>query len=82
MKGSVVTYVMDEQGMDNVSLVSSAHLQWSAFSRAITYPQGVLLKMQSRAYMSLPDKSLIEGSSADVRQLLAEHIKDCVAANI
>jgi hypothetical protein len=78
MKSSVVTYRLDEQGMDQISPVSNSHLQWPAFSRVILYPQGVLLKMQSNAYMWLPDKSLTEGSPEDVRRLLADHVKDRV----
>jgi hypothetical protein len=62
VKGSVLNYSMDEEGFDLVTPVSNAHLQWTAFSRAINYPQGVLVKMRTNAYIWLPDKSLAEGS--------------------
>ena len=77
-KGSVVTYLMDARGLDNVTRINNSHLQWAVFSRAIAYPQGVLLKMQTNAYVWLPDNSLIEGSAGDVRQLVADHIQNRV----
>jgi len=77
MKGSLVTYSMGELGVDSVTPVSNAHLQWAAFSSVIIYADGVLLKMQMRAYMWLPDVSLTEGSPQETRQLVANHVKDC-----
>jgi hypothetical protein len=77
MKGSIVTYSMDELGVDSVTPVSNAHLQWAALSSAIIYAAGVLLKTQTRTYMWLPDVSLTQGLPEEVRQLVANHVKDC-----
>jgi hypothetical protein len=77
MKGSVVTYSMRELGVDSVTPVSNAHLQWAAFSLAIIYADGVLLKIQSRTYLWLPDVSLTEGSPEEARQFVRNHVKDC-----
>jgi hypothetical protein len=70
MNGAVVTYSMSEAGLDIVTPVNRSHLEWSAFSGAIDYPQGVLLKIGTRAYMWLPDRALVEGAPADFRQLV------------
>ena len=76
MKGSRVTVSMDETGVDSVTPVSNAHLQWAGVSAAIIYAGGVLLRMQTRTYLWLPDVALIQGSPGDVRGLLADHVKD------
>ena len=80
LKGSQISFSMNEQGLDTVGPNSNAHVEWPGFSRVIIYANGVLLKMQSRALIWLPDQSLTAGTPADVRQLLANHIKDCVPA--
>jgi hypothetical protein len=76
MKGSRVTVSMDETGVDTVTPVSNAHLRWAGVSAAIIYAGGVLLRMQTRTYLWLPDVALIQGSPGDVRGLLADHVKD------
>jgi hypothetical protein len=76
MKGSIVTVSMDETGVDSVTPVSNAHLQWAGVPSAIIYAEGVLLRMQTRTYLWLPDVSLIQGSPGDVRGLLANQVKD------
>jgi hypothetical protein len=75
LKGSMVTMSLDEQGATLVTNVSTASLKWAAFSRAILYGDGVLLKLQTRAYVWLPDSSLVEGSPKQVRELIAEFIR-------
>jgi hypothetical protein len=67
---------MDETGVDSVTPVSNAHLQWAGVPSAIIYAEGVLLRMQTRTYLWLPDVSLIQGSPGDVRGLLANQVKD------
>ena len=77
IKGSTVTFSVDEQGVTTVGPNSNSHMQWSGLPSAIFYPQGVLLKLQSRFYMWLPDKSLVEGSPADARALVRQSVKGC-----
>jgi hypothetical protein len=77
MKGSTTTFSMDEQGLSVVGPNSAAEIRWPAVVRAITYPQGVVLRMQSGGFMWLPDQSLTEGSPEDLRQLLSKQVKDC-----
>jgi hypothetical protein len=74
-KGSVSTYSLDDQGIDISGAFGTSHLKWEAMLQPAVYPDGVLIKF-SRVGMSwLPDSALIEGSPADVRQLLAVHVK-------
>lgn len=51
-------------------------MKWSGVLRAIFYPHGVLLELSPRIYSWLPDRSLTEGSPAQVRQLLADRLKE------
>ena len=76
LNGTTPAISMDESGVDLVTPVSNAHLEWPAFSRAIVCPEGVLLKLKTRSYVWLPDNSLTHGSPQDVRQLLAENVKE------
>jgi hypothetical protein len=77
IKGSTVTFSVDEQGVNTVGPNSNSHIQWPGLPSAIFYSQGVLLKLQSRFYMWLPDKSLVEGSPADARALVRQNVKGC-----
>jgi hypothetical protein len=72
----VVTQATDENGIDSVSSMGTSHVHWSAFPRALVYKQGVLLKLQTRNYIWLPDESPTEGSPEDVRQLVSKHVKE------
>jgi hypothetical protein len=40
------------------------------------YPDGVVIKFSRFAMVGRPDQALIDGSPADVRQLLSENVKD------
>jgi hypothetical protein len=76
LNGTTPAISMGESGVDLVTPVSNAHLECPAFSRAIVRPEGVLLKLKTRSYVWLPDNSLTHGSPQDVRQLLAENVKE------
>jgi hypothetical protein len=73
-KGSTTVVSMNEQGVDIDGALGNSHLKWPAILQPAIYPQGVLIKFSRLSTLWLPDQSLVEGSSADVRQLLAEHI--------
>ena len=76
LRGTVVTQSADDNGIDSVSSLGNSHVHWTAFSRAVIYTQGVLLKLPTRNYIWLPDASLTEGSPEEVRQLVTAHVKD------
>lgn len=78
-KGSTTVVSMNDQGVDIDGAHGNAHLKWLAMLRPTIYPQGVLIKFSRLAGLWLPDQALIEGSSADVRKLLAENVKDLAA---
>jgi len=41
----------------------------------VIYPDGVLIKLSRVNMIWLPDSALVEGSPAEVRQLLAANVK-------
>jgi hypothetical protein len=73
-KGSTTVVSMNEQGVDIDGALGNSHLKWPAMLQPAIYPQGVLIRFSRLSALWLPDQSLIEGSSADVRQLLADNI--------
>jgi hypothetical protein len=79
-KGSTTTVTMGENGVDVVGEAGNTHLKWSGLLPPVVYPNGVLLKLSRISYLWLADQALTEGSPEQVRQLLAEHVKDSKAA--
>ncbi|HEX4240006.1 MAG TPA: hypothetical protein VHZ53_01245 [Steroidobacteraceae bacterium] len=75
IKGSTVTFSIDEQGVNTIGPNSNSLMQWSGLPSAIFYPQGVLLKVHARGVMWLPDESLVEGIPADARALVRQNVK-------
>jgi hypothetical protein len=73
-KGSTTVVSMSEQGVDIDGALGNSHLKWPAMLQPTIYPQGVLMRLSRLSAMWLPDETLIEGSPADVRQLLARNI--------
>ena len=74
-KGSTSVVSMNEQGLDIDGALGNSHLKWPAMLQPVIYPQGVLIKFSRLSGLWLPDQALIEGSPADVRQLLAENVE-------
>jgi hypothetical protein len=74
-KGSTSVVSMNEQGVDIDGALGNSHLKWPAMLQPVIYPQGVLIKFSRLSGVWLPDQALIEGSPADVRQLLAENVE-------
>jgi hypothetical protein len=56
-------------------------LKWVAVQEPVIYSNGVLIKLSRLSMLWLPDQCLIEGTPAEVRQLLAENVKESAAAN-
>lgn len=75
-KGTSSTVTMNDQGIDMEGANGNSHLKWSALLQPAIYPDGVLIKLSRFAMVWLPDYALIDGSPADVRNLLAENVKD------
>jgi hypothetical protein len=74
-KGSTSIFTMDDQGLDASGFYGTSHLKWEAMLQPTVYPDGVLIKLSRVSMIWLPDSALIEGTQADVRQLLAANIK-------
>jgi hypothetical protein len=79
VKGALVEFSLDEEGFNSVAPNRNAHVKWPGVLRAILYPHGVLLELSPRNYSWLPDKSLIEGSPGEVRQLLTDRLEERVS---
>ena len=80
-KGSTSTFCMSDAGVDVLGANGHSHLKWPVMLKPAIYSNGVLVKLSRISMVWLPDQSLIEGSPADVRQLLADNVKDA-AANV
>jgi hypothetical protein len=74
-KGTTTTLSMDDHGIDIEGANGESQLKWSAMLPPAIYADGVLIKFSRFAMVWLPDDALIDGSPADVRNLLAEHVK-------
>jgi len=75
MRGGQVVLSLDEDGFDLSAPNRNTHVEWPGILGAIFYPHGVLLEISPQSYSWLPDGSIIEGSPADVRQLLTDRLK-------
>jgi hypothetical protein len=74
-KGSTNSVTMDDQGIETSSAFGTSQLNWKIMLEPVIYPDGVLIKLSRVNMMWLPDKALVEGSPADVRQLLTANVK-------
>ena len=74
-KGSTNSVTMDDQGIETSSALGASKLNWKIMLEPVIYPDGVLIKLSRVNMMWLPDKALVEGSPADVRELLAANVK-------
>lgn len=59
-----------DSGLAFATPKSTSIVQWSAYTSAVARSSGVLLYATKWDYYWLPDKAIIEGSSAQVRDLL------------
>jgi len=74
-RGSTNIVTMDDEGIDTSSAFGTSRLKWAIMLQPAIYPDGVLLKLSRVNMIWLPDKDLVEGSPADVRQVLAANVK-------
>jgi hypothetical protein len=75
-KDTTTTVSMDENGIDLSGANGNSQLKWSALLKPTIYSNGALIKFTRFSMLWLPDQSLIEGTPAQVRQLLAENVKE------
>lgn len=75
-KGTTTTVSMDANGIDTLGAFGHSHLKWVAVLKPAIYSNGVLIKLSRLSMLWLPDQYLLEGTPADVRQLLADNVKD------
>jgi hypothetical protein len=74
--GSTSVVSINEDGVDIDGALGNSHLKWAAMLQSVVYPQGVLIRLSRISALWLPDHALTEGSPAEVRLLLAEHVGD------
>jgi hypothetical protein len=77
-KGTTTTVSMDTSGINTLGAFGNSHLKWEAVLKPAIYSNGVLIKLSRLSMLWLPDQYLLEGTPADVRQLLADNVKDPV----
>jgi hypothetical protein len=75
-KGTTITVSMDANGIDTLGAFGNSHLKWVAVLKPAIYSNGVLVKLSRLSMLWLPDHCLCEGTPAQVRQLLADNVKD------
>ncbi|MFL6600871.1 MAG: YcxB family protein [Steroidobacteraceae bacterium] len=66
---------MHDEGIDTSSALGNSHLKWTIMLQPAIFQDGVLIKLSRVNMIWLPDSALVEGSAADVRQLLAANVK-------
>jgi hypothetical protein len=76
---TTTTVSMDANGIDMLGAFGNSHTQWIAALKPVIYPNGVLVKFSRFSMLWLPDQSLVEGTPAEVRQLLADNVKEPAA---
>lgn len=74
-KGSTNIVTLDDQGIEASTIFGTSHLNWKIVLEPVIYPDGVLIKLSRVNMIWLPDSALVEGSPAEVRQLLAANVK-------
>ena len=75
-KGSTSIVTMDDQCIETSGPFGTSRLNWQIMLKPVIYPDGVLIKLSRANMIWLPDAALVEGSPAEVRQLLAANVKD------
>lgn len=75
VRGSTTTVAMTENGIDTIAYHGNTHLNWESVLPPRIRPDGVIVQLSRLSSMWLPDIALVEGSPAQVRQLLAENVK-------
>ena len=78
-KNTTTTITFTDLGIGIEGTTGSSQLKWSAMFAPTIYSNGVLVKFSRVAQMWLPDATLVEGSPADVRQLLSDHVVETAA---
>jgi membrane protein implicated in regulation of membrane protease activity len=75
-KGTTTAVSMDANGIDTNGAFGNSHLKWVAVLKPAIYSNGVLVKISRLLMLWLPDQCLVEGTPAEVRQLLANNVKN------
>ncbi len=68
------TVVMHEGGLTFTSPNATANVKWSAYERAVRFPDGIMLLKGRVTSRWLPDKSLKEGTSQQATDLVASKL--------
>ncbi len=73
-RGSTTIVSLDDDAVQVIGMFSDSQIQWEGLSPPVILPDGVLMRFSRASGLWLPDRALIEGSAAEVRQLMTTHI--------
>jgi YcxB-like protein len=65
---------IDDAGLTAADGHSRDTLPWTEFADAAEHPDGVMLTLNSRGGYWLPDSALTEGTPAQIRNLIGQHL--------
>lgn len=68
---------LSEKGFHAIGSKSNSALDWSAFTKARYFSNGVLLFQGPGVFNWLPDMALTGSSPESTRELVASHVDDC-----
>lgn len=74
--GEVVTLTLGAEGVHTVSASHDATFFWSAYTRAVALPDGMVLFRGKGTVQWLPDRLLVTGSREDAESLVRSRIAD------
>jgi len=74
-RGETVRLSVEPEGVHSVAGTHDARFQWSAYTRAIGLPDGIMLYQGPSVFQWLPDASLVSGNHRDVEQVVRSHVQ-------
>ena len=74
-RGETVRLTVEPEGVHSVAGTHDARFQWSAYTGAISLPDGIMLYQGPSVFQWLPDASLVSGNRRDVEQVVRLHVQ-------
>ena len=74
-RGETVRLSVEPEGVHSVAGTHEATFKWSAYTRAIGLPDGIMLYQGPSFFQWLPDASLVSGNRRDVEHVVRSHVQ-------
>lgn len=74
--GDTLTITLSEQGLHSTAARAEGHLQWSCFTKARRFPDGLMLFQGPRIYHWLPDRSADPDGPQTAEELARAQLAD------